>query len=712
MTRSAEARSIRELLGPNGPLSRMLPGYEERPGQAEMAVLVEKALKEDRVVLCEAGTGTGKTLAYLLPALLSGRKVIVSTATRALQDQIFFKDLPLVARAFGLEPRVALLKGVGNYLCKRRHAEFRTSPESLRPGYAQSLATIDDWQERSESGDLAELAALSEQDPVRLEVASSSDTRVGASCTFYEECFVTRAKREAEAAQLVVVNHHLFFADLALRGPHPARVLPDYEAVVFDEAHQLEDVATDFFSVRVSSLRVERLLTEVERALRASGLADPLFAGAEGRVVERARGDAGVFFGELAQRGRGESGRVALDRDVWAGSLQRAYHELDATLESTAALVERSGGRLSQSGRPPPRGLFESLLIAERRLGQLREELATIVDAGRGRVVWLEAQARRVLLSSSPVDLSTLLRERVFETVPAVVLTSATLATASGSRSRASAPSKQSVPPGEPDEAFASAAFELEREARPPPKPKGPFAYVRARLGLPEEKAVEELVLSSPFDFTRQAMLYTPRDLPPPGTPEFWDAAAERVVELVDITGGGAFVLTTSLRAMKELHARAAARLPARQVLLQGDAPKNALIGRFRGGRDAVLFATLGFWEGVDVPGRALRLVVLEKIPFAVPTDPIVSARARALEELGGNPFFDLHVPAAALTLKQGFGRLVRTQRDAGIVALLDDRVHRKSYGKKLLSALPPAQRTTEIDEVRRFYESIEVNDQ
>lgn len=677
--------SIRSLFGPDGPLSRALPGYAERSGQGAMAEAVERALRDDRVVLCEAGTGTGKTLAYLLPALLSGRKVVVSTATRALQEQIFFKDLPLVARAFGLSPRVALLKGVSNYLCRRRYDEFRASAESLRPVHAESLATVESWVRKTESGDLAELAGLPEQDPVRLEIASSSDTRIGPPCVHYEDCFVTRAKREAEAAQLVVVNHHLFFADLALRGPHPARVLPDYEAVIFDEAHQLEDVATQFFSVRVSGTRIERLLADVQRALRRAGLSDPLFEGVAGSsLLSRAQADSQAFFDQLLGSASRDEGRMALEGDLWMGDLLRAYHLLDSALEGVGSLVESSAGKLERGSRPG-RGPSEALLLAERRTSQLREQLATIVGAKSDRVVWLDVNARQVSLSSSPVDLSGLLRVRVFDTVPAVVLTSATLATAASPPTPAhSAGVVNSVAAG-----------------------SGPFAYVRARLGLGDHSSLEELIVSSPFDFARQALLYTPRDLPPPGTPEFWDAAGERIAQLLEITGGGGFVLTTSLRAMRELYARITRTASGRLVMLQGQAPKGSLIGRFRAAGDAVLVATQGFWEGVDVPGRALRLVVLEKIPFAVPTDPIVNARSRALEEQGRSAFLELHVPAAALALKQGFGRLVRTERDSGIVALLDDRIHRKGYGRKLLAALPPARRTHELSEVRSFFDAV-----
>ena len=663
---------VRELLGPGGPLAHTLSGYEERPGQLAMAEAVERALRDERVVLCEAGTGTGKTLAYLLPALLSGKKVVVSTATRALQEQIFFKDIPLVARAFGIEPRVALMKGVSNYLCRRRFQEFRKSAESVRPGFARSLAVVQSWVQDTQTGDLGELAALSEDDAVRLEVASSSDTRIGPSCEHYEECFVTQMKREAAAAQLVVVNHHLFFADIALRGPHPARVLPDYDAVVFDEAHQLEDVATEFFSVRISSVRVERLIADIRRATGAAISSGPLFGGNNrGALLENAEAVGERFFRELRKHASSQDGRVVLERDAWVGELRAAYHEFDSVLEGLAAFCESEAGRLASARDAAARRGGEALLLAERRSEQLREQLSAVVDAGKGRVTWLEVQNRRIVLSVTPVDLSILLRERVFESVGSCVLTSATLATSSKDSS------------------------------------KGPFSYVRGRFGLDEKhELVDELVVSSPFDFSKQALLYTPRDLPSPGSVVFWDAAGERIAELIRITGGGAFVLTTSLRAMRELYERLRERLGELSVMIQGEAPKATLVSRFRASGDAVLVATSGFWEGVDVPGRALRLVVLEKIPFAVPSDPIVAARSRALEEVGENAFMKLHVPAAAIALKQGFGRLVRTQRDIGIVALLDERIHRKGYGTKLLSALPDARRTHDLEGVRDFWQT------
>jgi ATP-dependent DNA helicase DinG len=670
--------SAAELLGPDGPLARSLPAYEARPAQLEMARAVESALASDRVLICEAGTGTGKSLAYLVPALLSGKKVIVSTATRALEEQIFWKDLPLIERALGVPVKAALMKGISNYLCRRRLAEFKSSEESMRPRHARSLHMLDEWLTETESGDLAELAGIREDDPLRREVNSSSDTRIGAGCSYFNECFVTNMRREAEQAQLVVVNHHLFFADLALRGPHPARVIPNYDAVIFDEAHQLEDIATAFFGMRVSRARVERLLGDAERALTAAGAGDPLFAAAsKSPILANARVAAEGLWTELSKRGRGEDARFTLERDAWAGPLLDRYHLLDDALDALRAAADAARGRVTlgpPGAKRAPASALEALDVVETRAELVREELAAIVAGAPGRITWFDMGGKGAALSSTPVDLSHVFRARIFESVPSVVLTSATLSIA---------PSKTN-----PD--------------------ASPFAFFRSRIGLSGDVVpVTELVLESPFDFARNALLYTPKDLPPPGHPAFVDTAGERIAELIEITRGGCFVLTTSLRSMNALYAMLARRLPGQRLFVQGAAPKAALISAFRAAGDAVLVATMSFWEGVDVPGRALRLVVLEKIPFLVPTDPVVQARSQELERAGENPFLRLHVPAAAITLKQGFGRLIRTRDDAGIVALLDPRVHQKGYGSRLLAALPPAGRTTELSEVRQFWAQV-----
>jgi ATP-dependent DNA helicase DinG len=688
--------STAEILGPGGPLSRALSAYESRSGQLEMAAAVERTLSSDRILFCEAGTGTGKTLAYLVPALLSGKKVIVSTATRALQEQIYQRDLPMIEAALGITFPVALMKGLSNYVCRRRLAEFRASPESQRPMYARALDSLASFIEESESGDFAELAGMAEDDPVRAEVGSSSDTRLGASCQYFDECFVTHMRREAERARLVVVNHHLFFADLALRGPHPGRVLPDYDAVIFDEAHQLEDIATEFFGMRVSQRKLTRLLADAERALRAAGAADPLFGGDSAlRSISAVEVSADVFFHSLGGvAGRDE--RVTLERDVFSGDVASAWHALDSALEGLASATEMARGRLaapSLRGPRPASTLPEALELSSRRSEEARSALAQVVEGSSGRVTWLERNNRNITLASSPVDLSLLFRERIFETVPAVVLTSATLSTAGR---------PASAPPSAPADDDGQPVSEEPRAVA------SAFSYFRSRYGVADEHVnVSELIVPSPFDFEQNALLYTPRDLPAPNAPSFGERAAERVAELIAITGGGAFVLTTSHKTLQQLSRILPPRLGGKRLLVQGTRPKAALTQAFRADGNAVLLATQSFWEGVDVPGRALRLVVLEKIPFAVPTDPVMVARGRELEAAGESPFMKLSVPAAAIALKQGFGRLIRTQRDVGIVALLDERVHRRGYGKLILGALPPARRTNELSEVREFWKRV-----
>ncbi|MET0595616.1 MAG: ATP-dependent DNA helicase, partial [Polyangiaceae bacterium] len=650
----------RDVLGPAGPLSRGFRGYEDRPGQLAMADAVERALEGDRVLVCEAGTGTGKTLAYLVPAILSGRKVIVSTATRALQEQIFTKDIPLIRETLGLPVSAALMKGLSNYLCLRRFAEYRTSPEAEQPSASRALAILESWAASTGSGDVAEIGAMSEDEPIWREVSSSSETRIGQGCEFFSPCHVTRMKRDAEAARIIVVNHHLFFADLALRGPHTGAALPDYDAVIFDEAHQLEDIATDFFGVRVSSTRLVSMLRDTERAFVAGGLSDKLLRKGEGAVlVELARESGQHFFAEIAKtRGAQElrarrgpaapEGRATIGADFWTGDLLAAYHKLDASLEALASYAEA-------------RQTSEAVEVVTRRASQLREDLAAIVDGSKNQVTWAEVRTRSAAIGASPVNLAETLQGRLFAQVPAVVLTSATLAA------------------------------------------NHSFSYLRSRLGLSgDELPVEELEVPSPFDYESNALLYLPRDLPEPTDPAWLPAAEERIAALVEASDGGAFVLSTSKRVMQALHL-ALVRRSKRAILVQGEAPKTALLEKFRKSPRAVLVATMSFWEGVDVPGKALRLVIIDKIPFQVPSDPVVLARSAAIEAQGQNPFAHYHVPAAAITLKQGFGRLIRSRKDAGIVAILDKRVHTKNYGKTLLQSLPPARRTEDLEETRAF---------
>ncbi len=659
-----------DVLGPGSALSRALDGYEERPAQLAMATAVEDALASNGPLFVEAGTGTGKTLAYLVPAILSGKKIVVSTATKALQEQIFTKDLPLVAEvvgAHGVTFRAALMKGLGNYLCKRRFEELRTSGGSAH----RLLGRLERWALETETGDRSELSDLPEDSELWREVQSSTETRIGAKCTYFDACFVTRMRREAEDAQIIVVNHHLFLADLALRTSRSgdyASAIPNYDAVIFDEAHQLEDIATDFFGVRASTARIEKLVRDAERTLVACGGLVLMKSATVRAMLDGVVQSSRDFFLVLGGGARRGDARRVLGADDWNHAALEAYSALDAQL----ALLQAYGEEKSDN---------EALAIVGRRALDVRRDLDDIVSgsrtgsgaAGEGadedgvvnrdaRVAWIDIRDRSVSIGASPIDLGPTLRERLFDRVGCVVCTSATLATA------------------------------------------GSFHFAKARLGAPPD--VAELVVPSPFDFESRAALYLPRDLPEPNDPAFEAAATSRLVELVEMTGGGAFVLCTSNRAMRALHAALSSRLKL-PLLVQGEAPKHLLLSRFRSSGRAVLVATMSFWEGVDVPGRALRLVAIDKLPFAVPSDPVVQARCAQIDRDGGNAFAQYSVPAAAITLKQGFGRLIRTQKDAGVVAILDKRIVTRGYGKGLLASLPPARRVGDMETLREFWSAI-----
>jgi ATP-dependent DNA helicase DinG len=637
-----------------------------------MTLAVERALDTERSLFVEAGTGTGKTLAYLVPAVLSGRKVIVSTATRALQDQVFLKDVPLVAKALagtGITFRAALMKGLSNYLCRRRMDEWSASGEPMGDA---SQAQLVRWASSTATGDRAELADLPEDSETWRAIASSSETRIGTECEHFESCFVTRMRREAECAQIVVVNHHLFMADLALRaGPRGAKasVLPAYDAVIFDEAHQLEDIATEFFGVRVSTSRLSSLQRDAERLLVATGPRGDSSAHGVVRVTLDGLKETGhAFFaavalagqsGHASPQGRGSRPPPGADArrtlDASNADLLPVFEALDLRLEALTAMAGLRTGEAAQS------------LV--RRASEFRDDLRFILHQDRGDddarvdiVRWVDVRPRSVAIGASPVDVGATLRTRLFDRVPTVVCTSATLATG------------------------------------------GSFHFVKSRLGAPAE--TDDLLVDSPFDFPGRALLYLPEDLPEPTEPDFEPAAANRISELVRVTDGGAFVLCTSARGMRSLHGLLRKRLD-HALFLQGEAPKHILLERFRAIDNGVLVATMSFWEGVDVPGWALRLVIMDKIPFAPPGDPVFAARCSRLERDGGSGFTQYALPSAAIALKQGFGRLIRTQTDAGIVAVLDRRIVRRGYGRLLLASLPPARRVRNLEELRLVWEGV-----
>ena len=613
--RGVVALTIAEVLGPKGLLARAIPGYEARASQLEMAAAVMGALKTNRPLIVEAGTGTGKTLAYLVPAILSGLKVVISTGTKNLQEQILRKDLPLLERHLPIEFTAAGLKGISNYLCLRRFHEHDGLLQA-RGDDTLSLHRFRQWTAATTRGDRAELPDLPDDSPLWREVSSTTETRIGPRCRYFEDCFVTRARREAQKADLLIVNHHLFFADLALKAEWPrAQLLPPFDAVIFDEAHQLEDVATDYFGRTVSSLRLGGLTRELRRAVDATHL--------DARVERTA--DHLEQLGELLWSALRpllpRDGRIAATDELWRGEPTRAWHELDNVLEEIEGAAASTRAETTEGA--------EACAALGRRARSARDDLALIADrADRRFVYWVETRGRTVLLHASPVDVAEAIREQLLSQVEAVVFTSATLAAG------------------------------------------GSFDYVRSRLGL---ATALEARLGSPFDYARQALLYLPCDLPEPGDRDFPAAAAERIAALLDASDGRAFLLFTSRRQMLHLHKLLCERIKW-PVLLQGDQPKHLLLEEFRR-RPSVLFATASFWEGVDVVGDALQLVVIDKLPFAPPDDPIIAARCQRLEESGEDAFAAYQVPQAALALAQGFGRLIRHRGDRGVVALLDPRL-------------------------------------
>jgi len=631
--------TLDELFSSQGPLARLLPGYQPRPAQVEMARAVAEALGRGGVLLAEAGTGTGKTLAYLAPAVLSGKRVVVSTATKTLQAQILERDVPLLAQALGRPVAAVLLKGRQNYLCLRRFEAFRAQPLFRFPEEARLYERFERWAGATSTGDRAEWADLPDDFGPWKDVCSTRETCWGGRCPREEDCFFLRRRRAAQRAQVVLVNHHLLCADLAVRATSAGEVLPRYEALVLDEAHHLEAVATDHFGTQVSSYRLAEFLRDARAAFTAGGnLPAPLH-----RALEAVAGASAAFWRSLPRAGTARRIRGTLPPP--------ADRHLDALLSALAAWADRIGGKETQSADA------EALV---RRTQQLREDLGRFASAPEaGEVRWLETRGRGVFLRAAPVEIGPTLAASLFSRGMPVVLTSATL------------------------------------------RVGGSFEYLRERVGVPE--SATELVAESPFDHRSQGLLYVPPALPEPNAPGFAEAVAEEVRELLRITRGRAFCLFTSHRNLRAVADRLRGRVDF-PLLVQGEGPREVLLARFQEDVHSVLLGALSFWEGVDVPGHALSAVIIDRIPFASPEDPLVQARIERMRAEGRSPFAAYQLPAAAMTLTQGVGRLLRRGDDRGLVAILDRRIVQKGYGRFLLQSLPPFPLVRERERVARFF--------
>ncbi|MGE5248346.1 MAG: ATP-dependent DNA helicase [Verrucomicrobiota bacterium] len=664
------ARRVGMAISPGGPLAEAMKGYEPRPGQLRMALAWAEALENPRVLVVEAATGIGKTLAYLVPVVLSGRKTIISTGTRTLQQQLLGNEIPLVRDAIQYPFSCAVLKGRGNYLCRRRWKRFLLEPMFEFARETVYFGAMRAFADTTRTGDVAECAGVPEDARVWAEVNARSEMCDPTACGETDRCYLAEARRRAASADVVVVNHHLFFADLALRargtrhagdaagtrdGEEEGRerygeVLPRAEAVVFDEAHGIEGTASLFFGASVSLGRARELARDLRRtAARAGGPWDGILP-----MAEQFRLAAESVFDAV---GAGD-GRLPLDGISAATRFQEK-----------AAFLLRAGGELSQSlaSRPsdsggPRGGALPETEALLRRVRAFQEDFETVLSAEPSTAVaWAERRGASVSIHRTPIEVSPVLEDLLWSEPIPFLLTSATLSVS------------------------------------------GDLAYFRERVGL---RRVEprELIVDNEFDFAGRALLYVPRGLPDPSDPSFPAAASTETRDLLAYSGGGALILCTSYRTLRALQDALRGEVPY-TLYIQGDAPRAQLLQEFREGEDTVLIGTGTFWEGVDVPGASLRCVVIDKLPFASPSDPVTSARIRALRGRGIDPFFAYQLPEAVLALRQGVGRLLRHGDDYGVVALLDDRVASRGYGAVFRENLPPMKWTRDRAEVAAFFE-------
>lgn len=640
MPTEVKTLTARQFFSRHGVLSKWHPNYEYRAGQLEMAEAVESALSEKKHLLVDAGTGTGKTLAYLVPAILSGKRVVVSTGTKNLQEQLFYKDIPFLQKHFSRPLKVCYMKGRSNFACRQKI--YDAERELVLTGLEEfaDFEIIQKWEKTTAIGDRAEIKTLPELSSAWAKLDARRDLCTGTKCLQFDRCFLTLMHQRAAESDIIIVNHHLFFADLAVRDEDFGGIIPEYAAVVLDEAHEIEDVAGQYFGIGVSSYQFQELQRDVAAISRRKEFGSQELD----RILDIMAERADRFFGLFGET-EGRTGFRA----------HRSFcEEHEQEYSNVLHALELLGTHLKVIKNAP-----EEVSPLVRRSAEIARKLEFWMSGGeKNYVYWIERRGRGCFLQATPIDVSAVLKEKLFDVLDTVILTSATLAVAGG------------------------------------------FEFAEKRLGIQNAR---KLVVTSHFDYQKQALLYIPQHLPDPRNAAFSSAACEEIIRLVNLSKGRAFLLFTSYQQMRLAYDRISLRIEY-PVLLQGTGPRNALLEEFRRTPNCVLFATSSFWQGVDVQGEQLSCVIIDKLPFAVPSDPVVEARITSIREEGGNPFYDYQLPQAAITLKQGFGRLIRSRSDRGALALLDNRITRQRYGQILFDSLPYYSFTTSLQDVENFF--------
>lgn len=625
---------LEKILGEGGLLSRSLQDFEYRPAQIQMARLIAEALDNYNQVIIEAGTGVGKTMGYLVPVIVSGKKSVISTGTKNLQEQIFFKDLPLISRVMGLKIITLLMKGRRNYICLNRYHQYFDTVSFLKPEMAEQRQRIDSWLLKTRSGDRAELGWLGDDDSVWDLISSSSDRCKGTECLYRDDCFIMNLRRLAAKADVIIVNHHLFFADLMLKSEGFGEVIPRFEVAVFDEAHKVEEIATTYFGTVISSGQLLDLVTDVRMEAEENDIEDLNALKLNLAAIRTGVVNLNNAFAESPDKGK-----------IDIAENETNYREaLDSIKKGLRFIQDR----------------FENPLCI--RSQELENNLDMIFTTGKGDwLEWYEKRKRGIAFHASPLDVAEYMNEQLYSKVKSIVLTSATLSV------------------------------------------NGTFDYIRSRLGIHQDAL--ETICPSHFDFREQVLLYIPDDLPLPNNSEFVSDISRRILEILKLSSGRALVLFTSYYNLNSVYSSIKDMIPYR-IYKQGEAPRTILLEKFREDTHSVLLATGSFWQGVDVPGETLSCLIIDKLPFDSPGDPLVAARINVINQRNGNPFMEYQVPSAIIALKQGLGRLIRKSSDRGILAVLDKRIIKSSYGRFFINSLPEMKISNSLEDVQGFIDN------